>query len=407
MGLPWWIACSRGTGDLSRSSLVAGKLAKQAFTGKDMMMAGKAVPLDLGRLRVYPLDERRSLSRVEEILVEPGHPPGPCSTSVQTHIDQCAMRIRIARERGASVLLIYGAHLIKNGGQLLLRRMLDGGWLTHLATNGAGSIHDWEFAWLGRSTESVRENVSTGTFGTWDETGRYCQVALLAGGLRGEGYGRALGRFIHEDGVTLPTAGELEGAIRAGPGDPETAARADLLRAMRVHGLSGGRHLVPHRWRNTSVLGHAFCQDVPLTVHPGIGYDIITNHPLFNGAVVGRAAGIDFGWFSGAVERLDGGVVMCVGSAIMGPQVFEKSLSCVNNLRRQSGRDVVADHAIYVVDLQDGGNWDWDRGEPPRDNPAYYLRFCKSFSRMGGQMRYVQCDNVLFLHRLWERLQRP
>ena len=379
---------------------------KATSTVKDKHMAGQSAALDLGRLRVYPLAERRSLSRIEEILVEPAHAPGPCPAEVESQINECADAIRSARERRAAVLLIYGAHLVKNGGQLLLRQLLDGGWLTHLATNGAGSIHDWEFAWLGRSTESVRENVATGTFGRWDETGRYLQLALLAGGLRGEGYGRALGRFVHEEGAMLPTAGELEASIRSEPGDPATAARADLLQAMRVHGLAGGRHMVPHRWRNTSVLGHAFCQEVPLTVHPGIGYDIITNHPMFSGSVVGRAAGVDFAWFSGAVERLDGGVVMCIGSAIMGPQVFEKSLSCVNNLRRQAGRDIVSGHTIYVVDLQDGGKWDWARGEPPTENPAYYLRFCKSFSRMGGAMRYVQCDNILFLHHLWKGLQR-
>ena len=88
----------------------------------------------------------------------------------------------------------------------------------------------------------------------------------------------------------------------------------------------------------------------------------------------------------------------------MGPQVLEKSLSCVNNLRRQANRPIVRDHAIYVVDLQDGGNWDWTKGEPPRENPAYYLRFCKSYSRMGGTMQYVQCDNVLFLHHLFQQL---
>src|SRR5205085_11776143 len=80
--------------------------------------------------------------------------------------------------------------------------------------------------------------------------------------------------------------------------------------------------------------------------------------------------------------------------------------SCVNNLRLQGGRKIVHDHSIYVVDLQDGGNWDWSKGEPPKDNPAYYLRFCKSFSRMGGIMRYVQSDNVAFLHNLLKRLER-
>ena len=125
---------------------------------------------------------------------------------------------------------------------------------------------------------------------------------------------------------------------------------------------------------------------------------------MFCGAAIGRAAEWDFKLFGGSVDQLDGGVVLSVGSAIMGPQVFEKSLSCVNNLRLQTGRPIVRGHTIFVVDLQDGGNWDWTRGEPPKDNPAYYLRFCKSYSRMGGAMRYVQCNNSLFLHHLFHQL---
>jgi hypothetical protein len=125
---------------------------------------------------------------------------------------------------------------------------------------------------------------------------------------------------------------------------------------------------------------------------------------MFNPAAIGRGAGVDFRLFGRAVEGLDGGVVLSVGSAIMAPQVFEKSISCVNNLRIQEDRQIVQNHAIYVVDLQDGGQWDWSKGEPPKDNPAYYLRFCKSFSRMGGRMNYVQCDNVAFLHHLLRTL---
>lgn len=363
-----------------------------------------ATPLDLSRLKVFPLEERRSLSTLDEVLVEPAADPPPVTPAVAGLIDECAGKIREAVRRQAGVLLIYGAHLIKNGGQLLLVRLLDHGWVTHLATNGAGSIHDWEFSFLGRSTESVRENVATGSFGTWDETGRFIHLALLLGGPRGEGYGAALGRFIYRDGATIPAAEELERSIREQPADPLTPARADLLQAIRMHGLPAGPLMVLHRWRNASVLANAFRHDVPLTVHPGIGYDIISNHPMFNGAAIGRAAGIDFRRFAGAVETLDGGVVLSIGSAIMGPQVFEKSLSCVNNLRLADARPIVRDHTIYVVDLQDGGNWDWTHGEPPRDNPAYYLRFCKSYSRMGGTMRYVQVDNVAFLHHLYHRL---
>ena len=163
---------------------------------------------------------------------------------------------------------------------------------------------------------------------------------------------------------------------------------------------------IEHRWKQASILAQAYRHGVPVTVHPGIGYDIISNHPVFNGATIGRAAEWDFKLFGGSVEKLDGGVVLSVGSAIMGPQVFEKSVSCVNNLRLQSNRPVVNGHHVYVVDLQDGGGWDWTKGEPPKSNPAYYLRFCKSYSRMGGAMQYLQCDNAMFIHNLYHELLR-
>ena len=363
-------------------------------------------PLDLNQLRVYPLAERRSMARIEDILVDPDTPCPPCSDATRGIIERCAERILAARRSEAAVLFIYGAHLVKNGAAAIVERLLEGGWVTHLATNGAGSIHDWEFAFQNWSTESVEQNVATGTFGTWDETGRNIHLALLAGGVRGEGYGVALGRFIQEDGVTLPEPSELEQLLRDNPAHPLAPARADLLVAMKTHGLAAGRHEVRHPWKHTSIFGQAFKHRVPLTVHPGIGYDIIANHPMFNGAVIGRAAGVDFRLFGAAVERLAGGVVLSVGSAIMAPQVFEKSLSCVNNLRLQAGRPIVKDHSFFVVDLQDGGNWDWTQGEPPKSSPAYYLRFCKSFSRMGGAMSYLQCDNVVFAHNLLARLRQ-
>jgi hypothetical protein len=357
------------------------------------------------QVRVYPLAQRRSLSELENILVNPEGPPPPCPAPLQETIRRCAKAITQARERKAGVMLLYGAHVIKNGAMAIVNQLIERGWLTHLATNGAGTIHDWELAFLGRTEESVRENVATGTFGTWDETGRYLHLALLAGALNEEGYGRSLGRFICEDGTCLPTLQSLRDSLRAEPEQPLAAARAELLQAMLRHNLPAGRIEVKHPWKTASILAQAFSQNVSFTVHPGIGYDIIATHPLFNGAAIGRASGLDFRRFCNSVEQLDGGVVLSVGSAIMAPQVFEKSLSCVNNLRLQAGRGIVRDHSIYVVDIQDGGNWDWSKGEPPKTNPAYYLRFCKSFARMGGTMNYAQCDNVMFLHHLLKDLR--
>jgi hypothetical protein len=301
-------------------------------------------------------------------------------------------------------MLMFGAHLVKNGALRIVNQLVEGDYVTHLATNGAGAIHDWELAFLGRTEESVRENVATGTFGTWDETGYNTHIALMAGATRGEGYGRSLGRFIEEDGVVLPEKAALERELRDAPTHPLAPARAELLRAMTTHKIPDGKIKVKHRWKETSILAHALRNGIACTVHPGIGYDIISNHPMFRGAVIGRAADIDFRLLGSAVEKLDGGVVLSVGSSVMAPQVFEKSISCVNNLRLQAKKEIVRDHSIYVVDIQDGGNWDWSQGEPAKDNPAYYLRFCKSFARMGGTMKYARCDNVAFLHHLLKEL---
>jgi hypothetical protein len=362
-------------------------------------------PIDLAKIKVYPLAERKSLSSIDKLLVDSNDPAQSCGKEINQAIADCAQQIVSARKRDSSVILMYGAHLIKNGAMPIVISLIESGWVTHLATNGAGTIHDWELAFLGRTEESVRQNVATGSFGTWDETGRFIHLALLAGALKNEGYGRSLGRFIVENGVTLPDTDALEKSLRDELSHPLAPARADLLQAMLAHKIAAGRIEVKHPWADTCILAHAFRQNVPLTVHPGVGYDIFSNHPMFNGAVIGRAADKDFRLFGRAVQGLDGGVVLSVGSAIMAPQVFEKSISCVNNLRLQAGGKIVHDHTIHVVDIQDGGNWDWSKGEPPKDNPAYYLRFCKSFARMGGEMKYAQCDNVAFLHNLLHALK--
>ena len=379
---------------------------REPHVGRIRVLALDVRPLDLSRLKVFPLAERASLTRADDILFDPDAPPPPCSDRNAALVRDCAARIRAARDRGAAVMLIYGAHLLRNGSARALDRLMERGWLTHLATNGAGTIHDWEYAWFGASTESVEMGVAGGKFGTWHETANAIHLALMTGALDGLGYGRALGRLIAEDGATVPAADELVAAIRDDPAHPLTAARADLLHAIREQGWPAGRTTIDHRWKHASILCSAYRHGVPLTVHPGIGYDIISNHPVFSGSAIGRGGEWDFKLFGGSVENLDGGVVLSVGSAIMGPQVFEKSISCVNNLRLQAGRDVVRDHTIYVVDLQNGGGWDWAHGEPPKSNPAYYLRFCKSYSRMGGAMHYLQCDNAAFVHNLYRELGR-
>ncbi|MCC7493521.1 MAG: hypothetical protein IT204_14295 [Fimbriimonadaceae bacterium] len=362
--------------------------------------------LDLAQLRVHPLAQRRHLTQLEAVLLDPAGDPPAVAPAAAEQARRCVAAVRAARARGAAVLLIYGAHLLRNGAGRLLGELLAAGWVTHLATNGAGSIHDWEFAWQGLTSESVRENVANGTFGAWRETGEALNLALLVGGAAGLGYGEAVGALIAADGLEVPSVGQLRERLAALPdADPRWAGLAELLSAAQRHGLPVGHWPCRHPFSAASPAAAAWRLGRPWTVHPGIGYDIIACHPWYSGAAVGRAAALDFARFGASVDQLDGGVVLSIGTAIMGPQVFEKSLSCVNNLRLAAGRPAVSGHRLYVVDLQDGGNWDWTTGEPPKESAAYYLRFCKSYSRMGGTMHYVQADNAAFVQHLWAGLR--
>jgi hypothetical protein len=363
--------------------------------------------LDPMRLRVFPLAERKNLTDVAEEAARAAAAAVPDDPSVIAQIERLAERILAARDRGAAIMLTYGAHLIKNGAGPLLNALIDSGLVTHLATQGAGVIHDWEFSFQGQSSESVRENAPAGTFGCWDETGRWLNLAALVGAAEGLGWGEAIGRMIAEEQLFIPPAEQLRTEIAADPAHPLAAAKADLLCTFAAHGLETGEIRIEHPYKAYSVPAAAYRRGVAFTVHPGIGYDIIVNHPLYHGGAIGRAAGTDARIFAASVDRLDGGVYLSIGTAIMSPQVFEKAFSAVNNVRNAEGREPLMSHSMAIIDLQDGGGWDWTRGEPPKTNPAYYLRFCKSFYRMGGTLDYIRCDNCVFLMQLLRCLGLP
>lgn len=356
--------------------------------------------IDPLKLQVAPLSQRRNLLHLTEETDKALAAASAVEPAVEEKIARLAEKMRAARECQAAIMLTYGAHLVKNGAGPLMNRLIEAGLASHLATQGAGIIHDWEFAFQGHSGESVRENAPAGTFGAWDETGRYLNLAVLAGAAEGIGFGESIGRMIAEDQIVLPPSQELRRAIAADPAHPLAAAKADLLWTMETFGLAGGAIPVAHPFKVCSVPCCAYRHGVPFTVHPGIGYDIIVNHPMYHGGAIGRAAGRDARIFAASVDRLEGGVHVSIGSAIMSPQVFEKAFSAANGIRAKEGRPLLQGHHLVIVDLQDGGGWDWSRGEPPSTNPAYYLRFCKSFYRMNGTLDYIRCDNRTFLVKL-------
>ena len=369
---------------------------------------------DRNGISVKPLAERKNKLDIERDMIDPVSFQPALDAAAEESVRCAAAEVRAARARGAPVILAFGAHSIKNGLSRVLIRLMEGGWVTHFATNGAGVIHEWEFAYQGRSGEDVKRYVAEGQFGIWEETGAYLNLAIAVGAYRGLGYGEAVGALVAEDGLLIPGREELAAAIAAGAdgGAGEVilgraAAAADLAALLSRFKAAPGFLRVVHPFKAYGLQAAAYAARVPFTAHPMFGHDIIYTHPMNRGAAIGRTAERDFLAFTEAVSRLEGGVYLSVGSAVMSPMIFEKALSMSRNLARTRGR-VIEDFSIHVVDLAKSA-WDWTRdGEPPQDNPAYYLRFCKTFSRMGGRMTYTSADNRSFLVALLKNLEaRP
>lgn len=360
---------------------------------------------DRNKLDIKRLADRKNKVYIERDHIPVNQPPRDLTATGIQLIDKTVVRIKKARELNRSVMLAFGAHTIKNGMGPTLIALMKEGWVTHLATNGAGIIHDWEFAFQGKSSEDVRENVNLGQFGIWDDTDFYINLALVVGAYEGLGYGESVGKMVHREGLDIPATSFLyefaRNNMETEPG--KAAAAIDLAGIINHFKLPPGFMEIPHPYKGYSVQGNAYALKVPFTGHPMFGHDIIYTHPMNHGASVGRTAENDFLCYANSVSNLENGVYMSVGSAVMSPMIFEKSLSMAQNMEIQRGYHI-DNHFILVVDLAES-DWDWDKnGEPPMNNPAYYLRYCKTFHRMGGEMHYLTADNRDFLLALYQNL---
>lgn len=361
---------------------------------------------DRNRLKISSLKDRISQINILERVIPLDYRPVNLDDNEKEIIKSTAIRILKAKKDGKSVILAFGAHTVKNGLGLFLIELMKKHWVTHLATNGAGIIHDWEFAFIGKSGENVKENVKQGMFGIWEETGFFINLAIISGAYEKLGYGESVGRMVSREGIDIPGKDTLlNEAARIIKDDPIKASAAiDFYDIIEKKNLKEGFLKISHPFKDYSIQCAAYDLDIPFTGHPMIGHDIIYNHPSNCGAAIGRTALNDFLSFTDSISRIDGGVYLSVGSAVMSPMVFEKALSMAQNCAIQEKMHI-DNHIMVVVDLAKN-EWDWDKyGEPPADNPAYYLRYCKTFSRMGGKMTYISADNRDFLSELYHNLK--
>jgi len=284
-------------------------------------MASKYPLFDRTRLRLRPLAERAHdlhldhWLALEDAPLDYNHPQLP----------EVAARVAAASRTQAARILIMGAHVLRAGVNRQIIDLLERGFIDHVAMNGAGAIHDYELARIGATTESVARYIRSGEFGLWQETGD-------------------LNNWIREAAAGEMGLGENIGRRIDGSGFPHVAL---------------------------SVLAAAWRLSVPVTIHAGVGYDIIHQHPNCDGASLGDSSYRDFLIFARNVERLEGGVVLAFGSAVMAPEVYLKALAMARNVAHQEGREI-RHFTTAVFDLVPiEGDIHTVR---PKNDPAYYFR---------------------------------
>jgi len=311
---------------------------------------------DRSRLNLLPLEQRVHDLSLDVMLAL----DDPIPDFENKHLEVLADRIVEARQNGNPVIFMMGAHVIRRGVGEFLIDLMERDLLTGIGGNGAIAIHDLEFAMIGQTTESVARYIQEGQFGLWKETGRVNEAALFASE-NGYGFGEAIGKKIQEN--------------------PDR---------------------YPHR--GNSILAAGYRLDVPVTIHVGIGQDITHEHPNFDPAAVGEASYRDFLILARQIEGLEGGVMLNIGTQVMGPEVYLKALAMARNVAHQEGR-VIKYFTTGVFDLVDLGPD--PHTEPPKTDAAYYFRPYKTILVRtvadGGESYYVQGDHratIPNLHRL-------
>lgn len=253
-------------------------------------------PIDLSQLKTYPLARRQSKVRVSDFSTpwQRGGSlkrfldtlPGILAVTTLRAVAQAIVR---AHSRGRPVIVGMGAHVLKVGLSPTVVDLMERGIVTAVAMNGAVIIHDFELALMGHTSEEVDAEIDSGRFGMAEETGRMLNEAIVRGAKDGQGIGEAVGHYIN-------------------------------------------RYKGQFRHRATSVLATGARLGIPVTVHVALGTDIIHMHPTADGAAIGAGSLLDFRKLAAVVADMEGGVYINLGSAVILPEVFLKTIALARNL---------------------------------------------------------------------------
>ena len=317
--------------------------------------SGKSMTLDFKNITTYDSHNRHNLVTIENLMV-------PSVTPHENFEDpdfkELVERIKKARENGRPVIWSMGAHVIKNRLSRYIIELIKMGIITHVASNGAGSIHDFELAYLGGTSEDVPTAIEDGSFGMWEQTGAWMNEALKLGAKENLGYGESLGKYIAENPDKFP-------------------------------------------YREDCVLYQCYVNNIPCSYHIALGTDIIHQHPTCDMSVIGACSGIDFKKMCASVAQLDGGVFLNFGSAVIGAEVFLKALSIARNLGYPTFNITTAN-----FDLINLGNY---RSKIGYDDPNYYYRPRKNIvnrpTSQGGKGWHFNGDHQITIPTLYDLIR--
>ena len=310
--------------------------------------------LDFSNITTYSAKIRKNLVTIENMA-------DPEKDDIQDwgdgDFDDLVSRIVSARKKDKPVIFSMGAHVIKNGLSRYLIELIKNDVITHISSNGAGSIHDFELGYLGGTSENVPTAIEDGSFGMWEETGKWMNEAIQSGAENDMGYGESLGAYIDKNPEKFP-------------------------------------------YRDDCVLYQAFKHGIAATYHIALGTDIIHQHPTVDFAAIGKTSGIDFHKMCYTVSNLEDGVFLNFGSGVIGPEVFLKALSISRNLGY-----VVNNITTANFDLIDLGDY---RSKIGYENPQYYYRPRKNIvnrpTSLGGKGWHFCGDHKLTIPSLYKEI---
>lgn len=311
--------------------------------------------LDFSKIKTWSAGSRKNLVRIDNLYSL----DDPVEKYENKDFDDLCSRVAEARNIGSSVIFSMGGHVIKSRLSRYVIEMMKNGTLSHISGNGAVSIHDFELAYLGGTSEDVPTAIEDGSFGMWEETGAMMNEALRKGVELGMGYGESLAVYIDQHPELFPN-------------------------------------------RDDCVLYQAYKNNVPATYHIALGTDIIHQHPTCSMGVIGAASGVDFKRYCHSVSNLEGGVFMNFGSSVIGPEVFLKALSISRNLGYETYRITTAN-----FDLIELGDY---KRKLTYDDVNYYYRPRKNIVNrpvsIGGKGYHFCVDHKISIPNLYLRTKK-